>query len=67
MKKIIALMLVLALSLSIIVLTASCKDEKPSNETPGGVENPGGDFGGDGNDNTDGSGDGINGGWLPIV
>lgn len=67
MKKIIALMLVLALALSLVIFTASCKDEKPDDKTPGGVEQPGGDFGGgDGGDNTDGSGQGIEGGWLPI-
>ncbi len=67
MKKIIALVLVLALALSLVIFTASCKDKKPDGETPGGVEQPGGDLGGgDGNDNTDGSGQGIEGGWLPI-
>ena len=68
MKKIIALVLILALALSLVIFTASCKDEKPETpETPGGVEQPGGDLGGgDGDNNTDGSGQGIEGGWLPI-
>ena len=61
-------MLILALSLSLVIFTASCKSCNEGNTNlPGGVENPGGGFGdGDGDDNTDGSGNGIDGGWLPI-
>ena len=68
MKKFIALMLVLALSLALVVFSVSCKSCNDSNtELPGGVENPGGDFGGgDGNDNNDSSANGVQGGWLPI-
>ena len=68
MKKFIALMLILALSLALVVFSASCKSCNDSNtELPGGVENPGGDFGGgDGDDNNNGSGGGVQGGWLPL-
>ena len=68
MKKFIALMLILALSLALVVFSASCKSCNDSGtDLPGGVENPGGDLGGgDGNDNNDGSADGVQGGWLPI-
>ena len=68
MKKFIAFMLILTLSLSLVIFSVSCKSCNDSDtKLPGGVENPGGDFGGGGgNDNNDGSGDGIQGGWIPI-
>ena len=68
MKKIIAFMLILALSLSLAIFTTSCKScNDNSTVLPGGVENPGDGFGGgDGNDNTDGSGNGSEGGWVPV-
>ena len=68
MKKFVTLMIILALSLSFVVFSVSCKSCNDSNtELPGGVENPGGNFGGgNGDDNNDGSGDGVQGGWLPI-
>ena len=68
MKKFVTLMIILALSLSFVVFSVSCKSCNDSNtELPGGVENPGNGFGGgNGDDNNDGSGDGVQGGWLPI-
>ena len=69
MKKIIAFMLILALSLSLVIFATSCKscNDNGTTDLPGGVENPGGDLGGgDGDDNNDGSGNGAQGGWLPI-
>ena len=69
MKKIIAFMLILALSLSLVIFATSCKscNDNGTTDLPGGVENPGSGFGdGDGDDNNDGSGDGLDSGWLPI-
>ena len=68
MKKIISLMLILALSLSLVVFAVSCKSCKDNTtELPGGVENPGGDFGGgNGDDNNDSGGNDVQGEWLPI-
>ena len=68
MKKFVTLMIILALSLSFVVFSVSCKSCNDSNtELPGGVENPGNGFGGgDGDDNNDGSGNGTQHGWLPI-
>lgn len=68
MKKFIAFMLILTLSLSLVIFSVSCKSCNDSDtELPGGVDNPGGDLGGgDGDDNNNGSGNGAQGGWLPI-
>ena len=68
MKKIISLMLILALSLALVVFVASCKSCNDNNtEFPGGVENPGGNFGGgNGDDNNDSGGNDVQGDWLPI-
>lgn len=68
MKKFVTLMIILALSLSFVVFSVSCKSCNDSDtELPGGVENPGDNFGdGDGDDNNDSSGNGVQGGWLPI-
>ena len=70
MKKIISLMLILALSLTLIVFSVSCKSCNNDDNTgnlPGGVENPGDNLGGgDGDDNNDSNGDGMQGEWLPI-
>ena len=68
MKKFVTLMIILALSLSFVVFSVSCKSCNDSDtELPGGVENPGSGFGGgDGDDNNDGGGNGVQGGWLPI-
>ena len=67
MKKFVTLMIILALSLSFVVFSVSCKSCNDNDtELPGGVENPGSGFGdGDGDDNNDGGGDG-GFGWTPI-
>ena len=69
MKKFIALMLVLALSLALVAFSVSCKSCNDSNtDLPGGVENPGGNLNGgsDENDNNDSGGNDIQGEWIPI-